>query len=45
MSSKIHPYRIHPRYKISVVTPSNENVISNRDPISQSDVNFTPSSS
>jgi hypothetical protein len=37
MTSTVQPFRQHPRYKMSTVSPWNENVRSNNDVIIQSD--------
>jgi hypothetical protein len=45
MTTKIHPYHQHPRYKVNVVSSSYENLLSNDDAIKKSDNNSIPSSS
>jgi hypothetical protein len=42
MTSKFQPYRIYPHPNISVISSPNENIVSNNNPISQSDVKLIP---
>ncbi len=45
MTSKIHPYKQHPRYKVNAVSSSFEDIISSNETSKQSDDNLIPSSS
>jgi hypothetical protein len=45
MTSKVHPYQQHPRYKVNAVSSSFEDIISSNETSKQSASNLISSSS